>query len=143
MNASPAMSGDLGFESRGRRPRPPNRGTAMNTPQRQATRRQGDRARTPLSAPDFRRLRARAADVVALLRALSNPTRLLMLQQLCLRENSAAELQARTPTSQSVVSRQLRVLQEAGLVASRRCGRTGLYRLASPAAAAVIATLGR
>ena len=115
----------------------------MSKTHSQKTRRQVGRTQTPPPAPDLRYLQARAADVVELLRAMSNPTRMLMLQQLCVRENTVAELQARTPTSQSVVSRQLEVLREARIVTSRRAGRTTVYRLVSPAATAVIKSLDR
>ena len=109
----------------------------------QKTRRQVGRTQMPPPAPDLRYLQARAADVVELLRAMSNPTRMLMLQALSVRENTVAELQARTPTSQSVVSRQLKVLREARIVTSRRTGRATVYRLVSPAATAVIKSLDR
>lgn len=82
-----------------------------------------------------------ASAAAALLRAMSNERRLLILCQLGGGELSVGELQTRLGLSQSALSQHLAVLREEGLVATRRQSQTIFYRVSDPAAARVIATL--
>jgi ArsR family transcriptional regulator len=85
---------------------------------------------------------ALAADEAAtMLRALSNPSRLMLLCQLVEREKSVSELEAALNLSQAYVSQQLARLRAEGLVAATREGRTVRYRLADGRVAPVIQTL--
>jgi ArsR family transcriptional regulator len=84
---------------------------------------------------------ARAAEAAAMLRALSNERRLLILCQLGDGELSVGALQARLGLSQSALSQHLAVLRQEGVVATRRQSQSILYRIADPAAVKIIATL--
>lgn len=64
------------------------------------------------------------------LRALADPTRLRLLGVLAKDELSVNELQEITQLVQSRISTHLALLQEAGLVQSRRDGKRAFYRLA-------------
>ena len=94
-----------------------------------------------LAPDDLSRFEASAAAAATLLRALANERRLLVLCQLGDGELSVSALQARLGLSQSALSQHLAVLREEGIVATRRDGQTIRYRIADPAAVAVIATL--
>jgi DNA-binding transcriptional ArsR family regulator len=72
--------------------------------------------------------------VASLFRALSEPSRLRLVQSLQSGERSVSELVAVSETTQSNVSKHLRVLQDAGLVARRQEGSTAYYRVADPLA---------
>ncbi len=65
------------------------------------------------------------------LRALADPTRLRILGVLNKGELSVHELQEITTLVQSRISTHLALLQEAGLVQSRRDGKRAIYRIAS------------
>ncbi len=84
---------------------------------------------------------ARAAAAAAVLRALANERRLLILCQLGDGELSVGALQQRLGLSQSVLSQHLAVLREEGMVATRRQAQSIFYRIADPAAARIVATL--
>jgi DNA-binding transcriptional ArsR family regulator len=92
----------------------------------------------PPQALDMRPHAARAA---ALLKALGNPQRLMILCNLSGGELTVGELISRLPLSQSATSQHLAVLREQGLVATRREAQTIHYSLRPGPAAAVIATL--
>jgi len=62
-------------------------------------------------------------------KALSDPTRRRVLQLLRERPRSAGELAQAFPVSKPTMSAHFAVLQEAGLIAAERHGRTILYRL--------------
>ena len=62
--------------------------------------------------------------------ALADPVRRRMLDDLRAGERSATDLGRPHPISQPALSRHLRVLTEAGLVAARRQGRNRMFRLA-------------
>ena len=64
-----------------------------------------------------------------LLTVLADPSRRQILELLAERERSAGELVAAFSVSQPAVSRQLRVLREAGLVKVRGEGQRRIYRL--------------
>ena len=70
--------------------------------------------------------RARAA---ALFHALSDPTRLAVLQLLRDGERCVCELQAEIDAAQSRLSFHLKVLKDAGLVRDRKEGRWSYYSL--------------
>lgn len=86
-------------------------------------------------------LKANAASASALLKALANPDRLLLLCQLSQGERSVSELEQLLGIQQPTLSQQLGVLRREGLVATRREGKLIHYRISSPEALAVIATL--
>lgn len=74
---------------------------------------------------------AGAADEAATyLRALSNPSRLLLLCQLLEGEKKVGDLEAALGLGQAYVSQQLARLRGEGLVAARRDGRIVYYSLA-------------
>jgi ArsR family transcriptional regulator len=92
--------------------------------------------------PDNRtRFEAQAAKAAALLRALANEKRLMILCQLGDGELSVGALQSRVGLSQSALSQHLALLREEGLVATRRAAQTIFYSIVDPAAVRVIATL--
>ena len=62
--------------------------------------------------------------------ALGDETRLLLVSRLCDgRPMSIARLTSGTDITRQAVTKHLRVLQDAGLVRSRRCGRESVWRL--------------
>lgn len=69
----------------------------------------------------------------AVLHALTDPHRRVMVEALCASEATAGQLGALVPVSQPGVSRHLAVLREAGLVDVRPDGQRRIYRL-QPAA---------
>jgi len=73
---------------------------------------------------------SRAAD---LFHALSDPTRLSILQRLRLGERCVCELTDALDAAQSRLSFHLKVLKDAGLVSDRREGRWMYYTLSSDA----------
>ena len=91
--------------------------------------------------PDIEQLRANAASAGALLKALANPDRLLLLCQLSQGERNVSELEQLLGIQQPTLSQQLAVLRREGLVATRREGKQIHYRISSPEALAVITTL--
>jgi ArsR family transcriptional regulator, arsenate/arsenite/antimonite-responsive transcriptional repressor len=74
------------------------------------------------SAPDLDR-------AVMLFHALSDATRLSILEMLRDGERCVCELQDELDAAQSRLSFHLRVLKEAGLIADRREGRWSYYRI--------------
>ena len=93
---------------------------------------------TPMDLGQMRR----AADAAGrLMKALSNPDRLLLLCQLSQGEMRVGELEALVGIAQPTLSQQLGVLREEGLVTTRREGKNIYYAIASPQALAVMNTL--
>ena len=90
---------------------------------------------------DIQQLRANAEEAGQLLKALSNPDRLLLLCQLSQGERNVSELEALLGIQQPTLSQQLAVLRREGLVETRREGKLIYYCISSPAALAVINTL--
>ena len=88
-------------------------------------------------------LQHRAQEAAALLKALANPDRLLLLCHLLDTERTVAELGQITAIAQPTLSQQLAVLRHEDLVATRREGKFIHYRVASPAVRAVLRTLHR
>jgi DNA-binding transcriptional ArsR family regulator len=68
--------------------------------------------------------------VASRFRVLGEPLRLRLLQQLALAERSVSELAALLATSQPNVSKHLKLMQEAGLVARRADKNAAYYSLA-------------
>lgn len=91
--------------------------------------------------PDSADLGTSADQAAALLKALSSRDRLMLLCQLVDGERHVGELGTLAGIGQPSLSQQLGVLRGEGLVATRRQGRRVVYRLASPAALAVLGTL--
>lgn len=84
------------------------------------------------SAADFTR---QAGEAVALLKALSNESRLLVLCHLAESgELSVGELVERVGLSQSALSQHLAKLREERLVATRKEAQTVFYRVCDPKA---------
>lgn len=94
---------------------------------------------TELLAPSV--FEAKAEVAASLLKAMSNPHRLMVLCRLGASEASVGELQEDSGLSQSALSQHLAVLRERALVETRREGQTIYYRLADPAVRDVIETL--
>ncbi|MCU6496205.1 metalloregulator ArsR/SmtB family transcription factor [Rugamonas sp. A1-17] len=94
-----------------------------------------------MSSFDPARMRLAAAQASALLKALSNPDRLLLLCQLTQGEHAVGELEQALDIRQPTLSQQLGVLREEGLVSTRRDGKQIYYQIASPQAQAVLQTL--
>ncbi len=82
-----------------------------------------------------------AEEAAGVLRALSNPSRLLILCHLVESERTVGELEVLLGLGQAYVSQQLARLREEGLVAATREGRQMRYRLHDERVAPVIRTL--
>lgn len=97
---------------------------------------------TTQQMPDLAALRESAAEAAALLRAIGNEHRLLVL---CLlihaEEMSVGQLLGEVGLSQSALSQHLARMRDEGLVSARRESQTVYYRIANPAVERVIATL--
>lgn len=87
------------------------------------------------------RMAAAANEAAGVLRALSNPSRLLILCQLVECEKSVGELESALDLGQAYVSQQLARLRSEGLVAATREGRVMRYRLSDSRVAPVLQTL--
>ena len=90
---------------------------------------------------DARGLTAKAAEAARLLTALANESRLAILCELIDGERSVGALAEAVGLTQSALSQHLAKLRGAEIVATRRDAQTIYYRLASEAAASVMATL--
>ena len=99
------------------------------------------RGEVPHDAEKLSELQANALRAAKLLKAMSNPARLVILCQLADSERSVGELERAVGLSQSGISQHLAVLRREGVVASRRVRQTVLYSLASREVIAVMATL--
>lgn len=88
-------------------------------------------------------MRAAARSVTALLRAIANEDRLLLLCAMTQGELSVGALEARLGISQPTLSQQLGVLRGEGLVATRREGKRIFYRIADQNVLRVLETLYR
>ncbi|MGZ8337568.1 MAG: ArsR/SmtB family transcription factor [Allosphingosinicella sp.] len=87
-------------------------------------------------------LAAKAAEATALLKALANEHRLLILCHLIADgEIAAGDLVRRVGLSQSALSQHLAKLRAEGLIAFRRDSQTLYYRVADPRAAQLVALL--
>ena len=86
-------------------------------------------------------LQARALRATSLLKAMSNPVRLLVLCQLAESEKSVGDLETVVEVSQSALSQHLALLRQRGLVKFRRAGQTIFYSLNGTEAPALLAAL--
>jgi len=92
-------------------------------------------------AMDVNDLSENARRASALLKAMSNERRLLILCHLTQGEKSVGELELLLPLSQSALSQHLARLRRDGLVDTRRAAQTIYYSLAGREAASVMMTL--
>ena len=86
---------------------------------------------------------AAADDASAMLKALSNRHRLIIICQLTEKERSVGELAALLKLRDSTVSQHLALLRKDGLVTARRDGQTIWYSIGSPQARELMRTLYR
>lgn len=91
--------------------------------------------------PEMELMRTAAAEVTAMLSALANQDRLLLLCQLSRGERSVGELEGLLDIRQPTLSQQLGVLRNEGLVSTRREGKRIYYSVADPKVLAVLGTL--
>lgn len=84
-----------------------------------------------------------AIDAANLIKALAHEARMRILCNLIEGEKSVGELEGLLGLRQAAVSQQLARLREQGLVASRRDGRTRLYRVSDARAHAVVSLVHR
>ena len=96
---------------------------------------------TVVEALDMASMRRAAAQASALMKALANPDRLLLLCQLSQGEQSVGELERLLGIVQPTLSQQLGVLRDEELVITRREGRQIFYSVASKPALAVLQVL--
>ncbi|QMU60021.1 MAG: metalloregulator ArsR/SmtB family transcription factor [Boseongicola sp.] len=82
-----------------------------------------------------------ASEAAVHMRALSNPSRLLLLCQLVEGEESVGELELALNLGQAYVSQQLARLRSEGLVSAERDGRTVRYSLADSRVVPVLMVL--
>ena len=95
-----------------------------------------------LSAEDIEQFAEGAARAAALLKAVGNEHRLLVLCLLVAHgELTVGELLKRIPLSQSALSQHLARMREEGLVAFRRESQTLYYRIADPRVERLLGTL--
>ena len=90
---------------------------------------------------DLAKLQAAAGQACNLLKALSNPDRLLLLCQMTQGEFSVGELEATTGIRQPTLSQQLTVLRDEKLANTRREGKQIFYSIDSREALAVLQVL--
>lgn len=96
-------------------------------------------ASLPEQATD--KLRLRAADACQVLKAMSNPDRLMLLCMMMDVERSVGELEQLTGIRQPTLSQQLGILRLEELVQTRREGKNIYYLLASDTVAQLMHTL--
>ncbi len=94
-----------------------------------------------LTECEVAQLRASASKACALLKALANEDRLLILCQLTQGERNVGDLEKMTGVRQPTLSQQLGILRDEGLVATRREGKYIFYGLASHEVIQVMKTL--
>ncbi len=84
-----------------------------------------------------------ADEASAMLKALANRHRLIIICQLIERERSVGQLAALLQIRDSTVSQHLALLRKDGLVAARRDGQTIWYSIGSPQARELVEALYR
>jgi ArsR family transcriptional regulator, virulence genes transcriptional regulator len=94
-----------------------------------------------IPAGAFAAVQEHASDAAALLRALGNDQRLLVLCALLDGPLSVGEINARVELSQSALSQHLAVLRTAGIVTTRRESQTIHYSLVPGPALAIMEVL--
>ena len=88
-----------------------------------------------------REMQPYAAQAAALLKALANEQRLMILCNLVAGPCSVGELNDRVPLSQSALSQHLAILREAGIVATARDSQSVIYSLPPGVATRIIGLL--
>lgn len=96
---------------------------------------------SPRIALRMAELQRRARHAASLLKAMSNPSRLMILCQIAEGERSVRELEQGVGLSQPGISQHLAVLRREHVVATRRDKQTVYYSLASADVVALMATL--
>jgi len=86
-------------------------------------------------------MRSAASEATAVLRALSNPDRLLLLCQLSQGEKSVSELETLLEIRQPTLSQQLGVLRLEQLVDTRREGKQIFYSVKDPKVLSLLGNL--
>jgi ArsR family transcriptional regulator, virulence genes transcriptional regulator len=95
----------------------------------------------PSDVGALRELQRNARRVASLLKAMSNPARLVILCQIAEGERSVGQLERAVGLSQSSISQHLAVLRGEAVVSSRHVRQTVLYSLASNEVVALMTTL--
>ncbi len=96
----------------------------------------------PSISADLALFTERAGDVAAMLKALANRARLMVLCQLVEQgEMRVGDLVIAVGLSQSALSQHLARMRDEGLVAFRRDGKELFYRIADPRCEALLTTL--
>ncbi len=80
-------------------------------------------------------------EAAALFRSLGNPNRLAILDALRDGDRAVGELETLTGIRQPILSQQLAILREAGMLETTRDRKSIVYRLARPHAAAIVRVL--
>lgn len=93
------------------------------------------------SVLDVALMRVAAQEATAVLRALSNEDRLLILCQISQGEKSVGALEELLDLHQPTLSQQLGVLRAQGLVNTRRDGKRIYYAISDPKVLSVLETL--
>jgi DNA-binding transcriptional ArsR family regulator len=96
-----------------------------------------------LTRVEVARLRRSAVRVTDLLKAMANPSRLMILCQLAEGEKSVGEMESVIGLSQSGLSQHLAVLRRKRIVATRREAQSIFYSLASKEVEEIMASLYR
>jgi len=96
-----------------------------------------------LTRAQVARLRGSAVRVTDLLKAIANPSRLMILCQLAEGEKSVGEMERVVGLSQSGLSQHLAVLRRKRIVATRREAQSIYYSLASKDVEEIMAALYR
>lgn len=86
-------------------------------------------------------LREHADEACALLKALANEDRLMLLCQMASARQNVGELEAATGIRQPTLSQQLAVLRQEGLVVTEKEGKYVYYRLANDNVVRIMRTL--
>jgi DNA-binding transcriptional ArsR family regulator len=90
---------------------------------------------------ELQTLQAAAVQACGLLKALSNPDRLLLLCQMSQGEYCVSELELKTGILQPTLSQQLAVLRDEKLVGTRREGKQIFYSVKSKEVMAILLVL--
>lgn len=101
----------------------------------------GDEHEMPDAQIDMKEMLENATDAAQFLKALANPSRLVILCQLTEGERSVGELETMLGVRQPSLSQQLARLRADNLVRTRRDSKRIYYSLASKEAEVVIAAL--
>jgi ArsR family transcriptional regulator, virulence genes transcriptional regulator len=96
---------------------------------------------TKINLRNLNEMHVHAQDAAALLKALANENRLMIMCTLIAGEMSVGELNEKVSLSQSALSQHLAGLREAGLVSTRKEAQTVYYSLLGEEAKKIIAVL--